>query len=527
MPTLAIRFPAGRYHATPWYRHVNEGAVEWPPSPWRLLRALLAVGFAKQNWPGASGEIPDTARRLIEKLASVRPWFLLPKGGVAHTRHYMPNGDWKMLNNKPTRNIDVDKVLDTFLRLNDPAEPLLVHWGVPLAEDESAWLASLAAGMAYFGRAESWVEAALVADQTPKTDWSRPHVEGESVPRGWEQTPLFTPITAEAYAAWRAKELSSALGAVSKLTSKKRAELDVAYPADLIACLCTDTAALQKAGWSQPPGSERVLYLRRADALEPSVARPRAHRAPRATVEAVLLTLASDTVHGQLCPLMIRTLPHMERLHDAATKKAGGLSPALTGCDMHTREPLKGHRHAHWIPFDLDGDGRIEHVLVYAPMGLDADVQQVLSRIERTWGKNLPEIVVSLAGFGSLELIRKQLRSMRGCTRGELASSTVWESRTPFLAPRHLKPNGKNSIDGQICAECESRGLSPPVRVERLSREETIRRDFFAFVRSRPEKPPPQTVPLCLRLTFAEPVSGPICLGYASHFGLGLFAAAV
>jgi CRISPR-associated protein Csb2 len=28
-----------------------------------------------------------------------------------------------------------------------------------------------------------------------------------------------------------------------------------------------------------------------------------------------------------------------------------------------------------------------------------------------------------------------------------------------------------------------------------------------------------------LRLTFAEPVSGPLCLGHSSHFGLGLFAA--
>jgi len=28
-----------------------------------------------------------------------------------------------------------------------------------------------------------------------------------------------------------------------------------------------------------------------------------------------------------------------------------------------------------------------------------------------------------------------------------------------------------------------------------------------------------------LRLTFSVPVAGPIALGYASHFGLGLFAA--
>ena len=41
--TLVVRFVLGRYHATPWGRHVNEGQVELPPSPWRLLRALYAV----------------------------------------------------------------------------------------------------------------------------------------------------------------------------------------------------------------------------------------------------------------------------------------------------------------------------------------------------------------------------------------------------------------------------------------------------------------------------------------------------
>jgi len=52
-----------------------------------------------------------------------------------------------------------------------------------------------------------------------------------------------------------------------------------------------------------------------------------------------------------------------------------------------------------------------------------------------------------------------------------------------------------------------------------------IKRKFFDFIRTRPDKAPPQTRPPALRLTFAEPVAGPLCLGYASHYGLGLFAA--
>ena len=52
-----------------------------------------------------------------------------------------------------------------------------------------------------------------------------------------------------------------------------------------------------------------------------------------------------------------------------------------------------------------------------------------------------------------------------------------------------------------------------------------IEHKFFDFIRARPDKAPPQTRPYALRLTFPEPISGPLCLGHSSHFGLGLFAA--
>jgi CRISPR-associated protein Csb2 len=44
-------------------------------------------------------------------------------------------------------------------------------------------------------------------------------------------------------------------------------------------------------------------------------------------------------------------------------------------------------------------------------------------------------------------------------------------------------------------------------------------------VRRSPANPPPHNAGFAIRLVFAEPVTGPICLGYASHFGLGLFVA--
>ena len=45
MTRILFSFPGGRYHATPWGSHVNEGLVEWPPSPWRLLRPFIATAY--------------------------------------------------------------------------------------------------------------------------------------------------------------------------------------------------------------------------------------------------------------------------------------------------------------------------------------------------------------------------------------------------------------------------------------------------------------------------------------------------
>src|SRR3990167_4696602 len=111
--TIKLNFLAGRYHATPWGRHVNEGVPEWPPSPWRLLRALVAV------WKRTC---PDLAEAQVKRLlgALVTPPLLhLPPHRVAHTRHYMP---WEKKG--PS---DRTLVFDTFTSV-DKRGDLLIHW---------------------------------------------------------------------------------------------------------------------------------------------------------------------------------------------------------------------------------------------------------------------------------------------------------------------------------------------------------------------------------------------------------------
>jgi CRISPR-associated protein Csb2 len=82
MTTIALRFPAHRFHATPWGRHVNEGIPEWPPSPYRLLRALYD-GWKRKHPEIEAAEVES----VFAALAQETPSFGLPRSAVApHTR---------------------------------------------------------------------------------------------------------------------------------------------------------------------------------------------------------------------------------------------------------------------------------------------------------------------------------------------------------------------------------------------------------------------------------------------------------
>ena len=82
---ITIHFLNGAYHATPWGKHVNEGIPEWPPSSWRLLRAIIAT------WKNTKPELStETVLPILEKLARSLPSYHLPDASTSHTRHWMP-----------------------------------------------------------------------------------------------------------------------------------------------------------------------------------------------------------------------------------------------------------------------------------------------------------------------------------------------------------------------------------------------------------------------------------------------------
>lgn len=552
---LELRFPAGRYHATPWGRHVNEGAIEWPPSPWRLLRALLAVGFTKLGW-SETGEAPPAARTLVEALAATPPTFRLPEASTAHTRHYMPQYKGS-----------TSKVLDAFAWIGRKAA-LGVEWDVALDPDQLELLDALLTRLTYLGRAESWVDARRVRELDEGATRCAPSETG--LFQGCERVPTLAPEEPGAYLAWREERVERAMAEElasererarakgkklpAKLSKAKAAKVTARYPSSTLEALFATTSALQRARWSQPPGSRWLSYWRKADALSARTA-PVGVRLPRRRdPTAVLLALTADTEKAAALPLVRHALWQGERLHSAWVKRAGDgdqtPSPCVTGTMGGQR--LEGHEHAYVLPLNLGHSGKLDHMLVYSRMGLDCSALAALRRVLKTYGAGLPPIFVSLVGVGQVEDLSEEVPQLR--------LSRTWVSFTPFVPPRYVKKSGKNALAGQIRAELESRGIDGLTTVEfetagptpgdepgqysaadrfwlALSRGSSSDRGSVPrlsarwrhFRRERQKEgrqAPRQALALGLRLSFAEDVRGPIALGYGSHFGLGQFVPA-
>jgi CRISPR-associated protein Csb2 len=347
-------------------------------------------------------------------------------------------------------------------------------------------------------------------------------------------------IPSHHYSEWRQSEVDRALTTFPLPEGKKKPTVKLLkdreksvepYPPNLIECLMKDTTWWKSHGWGAPPGSQSVLYWRQRDSFQvgpPTRSKP----VPPKAVTTMLLALTTPSGNKSALPPLTRTLPQAELFHSAVVSRVGKGRAVncseLTGRDEQGQPLRNSHQHAHVLPVDLDSDGHLDHFVIHAPMGLGAAAQQAIGTLQRTWTKNgVGDLQLAVAGAGDIDSLRTlpyELRESVIRLLGEPGGARSWVSSTPFVPPRHLKRRGANTIEGQVRAELASRQFPIDCEVEVLNGESIARRHF---VRSRRHgrQLPPKDIGFAIRLKFAQPVSGPICLGYASHFGIGLFAA--
>lgn len=489
MLALAFTFPAGRYHATPWDRHVNEGAVAWPPEPWRILRGLIATWHHKLKYNGTHSEA--NLRGLIESLSAELPEYRLPAASHSHTRHYMP----QFAAGKTSLLFDAF----TAVRRDDPLTVIWRH--IDLPDDQRALLDELLSVMGYLGRAESWVEARCI-DSAPVPDCT-PGTEALDADTGelmGELVTLYAPLPADAYQTLRS----------GFLTDKKAIKkLGATLPGTLLDALSVDTADLRKLGWSQPPAARKVSYLRPVDALRP---RYTIHRAP-----ARKASTASFILIGKPLPRVEDSLRIGELMRVAVMSQCKRLlgedriPPTFSGHGLPTGNR---HRHAFYLPWDSNGDGRLDRIIVHAPDGMDAELLRVLAHVDKLWSRGGSQWRLVLEGSGD--------PSLADAITGP---GVAWQSVTPYLHPWHVKK--RFGIEDQLRRECRERGLPELVEFEQLSAVPVGNqmRNPIRFQRFRSKRGlnQPDRHGSFWRMTFAEPVSGPMALGFGCHFGLGLF----
>jgi CRISPR-associated protein Csb2 len=498
MLVIELRFLTGRFHATPWGRHVNEGVPEWPPSPYRLVRALYDVWKRKRSdWPQSRVE------PLLTALAASPPSYYLPPANPSHTRSFLSQNL-----RDPTKK---QLIFDGFVTV-DPARAVLMAWpDATLSPQAASDLDHLLSLTNYLGRSESWVTVQL-CNNRGNMPWNCCPSDVQSEAENAEIVQVACAVTPESY---QAKPYAMPSKKVTR-RGKVQGESTPAHQSWMDA-LSWSTAELLSSRRSEPPALRLVPYLRSARCFGVS-ARPHvASRRP--AIHGVLYALDS-----KVAPRVVSTLEIAERvrrklmgIHKAVVGDPARVSPKFSGKDS-AGVPLKGHQHIYIMPQDRDGDGRLDHILIVCKAALDETEQLAMDRLETIWqSRGRPDIRLVPTRWGDLDHL--------------LTSARRFVSATPLvLARRYRRGRGEFAewVATEICRELAHHGLPQPSRIKHLPRLTYPSGTSHRWLEFRRNRKDDQVRPgYGFELEFPEPVAGPFALGYGCHFGLGQFVPSV
>ncbi len=341
--TLVLTFPLGRYHATPWDRHVNEGAVELPPSPWRLLRMLYAV------WQTRCPEIPESVvHQLLSDLAAP-PTFYVPAHNISHSRHYYPDAK-----------AGTDRTLDAFA-LFGTEDQLAAQWSVELHADQRNALRRIAESIPYFGRADSICT-------------------GEIDP-GWEPA---------GHAVWKPLDVAERVDDYHEVNSVLSPEIPL-----IVETLLHSPAEVRRRGLRFPVGSRLVAY-----GLESSAEAVLTAAAPR--LARTVTTIRFDLLQPALPP-DTDAVVYTDLLRQAAIKQLGeNQEGTMLGGKTSDNAPMQGGMHAHYLP--VFRDRRLTGLVVWIP-GVAPDKELSALCDIRALYDYKRRVQVRVSGVGSVEQV--------------------------------------------------------------------------------------------------------------------------
>lgn len=482
---IEVELLAGRYHAHLWGEaQFGMAGPEWPPSPWRLLRALASSWFCAR--PLLSS---DEARdRLLEALGrSGAPAIWLPRAAVHEVRYY-----------QPVRLGASDRVLHHDHFAVPEGGRFWFRFETRLEPDQRALLAELLGRLRYLGRTESRARLRLEERDSPPPGvfWVMPcgAIQPTS-PTEYRRVLCTAPD-------FRASDLWSV-----------RSDGETAengHPTHLVDVLLGKRMPL-------PSGARWVEYAVPDKALVHEIR-------PRAVAKGADSDVDVAEIRYRLnrrIPIPLRYVVAVARaFRDAAVEAhrrsaTGKTSPMLSGREVDGAV-ARGPYHAYYLPRLRPGAVTLDELLVRVPGGrltrLELDALLGVERI-RAGGPGYPIAVVPEAVVASAQ---------------PAASARRWRSITPFLPPRrHRRGREETRVERQIIACAEDVCGRRPVQVESLpgpgglgSVSSLLGHEYgsagggWTFARR---------LGFWLELVFEEPVVLARPLGADAHFGAGQF----
>lgn len=238
-----------------------------------------------------------------------------------------------------------------------------------------------------------------------------------------------------------------------------------------------------------------------------------------------VVTTARYALNSTVLPLVQDALPFAEQVRRALIRNRVDTShsEAITGKTIGGT-PLEGHEHAHYLATDEDGDGRLDHVTIYAPCGFSQEDTDALGAMRSIFRRgNRPDVSMVLTGLGN----REQFAQVP-----VFARSRRWRSVTPFSLPRFSTrgvgkpPRPRDLPAAQLQRELRRRGLPEAISIKRIEGVAVNQRPMARWLdfQTRRFKGDAGHGLAGFEIEFAEAVAGPMALGFACHFSLGLFA---
>lgn len=553
MLRIEVRFPLGVYHAL---SNARFGEPEWPPSPVRLIGALLA---AAHEAPGAD---TDAARALLERLCAAPPPVIVAPEltAVGETRAGDERAGTEVVvalrgasRWAPRNHSDSEVKTNGLSPRNLARERTEVHKGgvaigdrrveirwpdLDLRHDDHRLLDALLGELTFLGTSRSPVIARAVgADEATDAEASDRWEPG--VGRGDAAVRVPNPGLLRAF-----DQRHEARRSTGKKPIAAGEHVPSVAMGNVIPYVLRSHRLAAEEGEPLDPRQWGEMLVLELD--------PGPETAPERSAERARLAAGKPPQHSQLRPKAAAGF-----LLARAFREALLGAYAAIGTDGEAPPVLRGHgdeAHAAIVPLPFVGtivkrserkengqkieqehripaDGIVRGIAVLLPHedrvpDVAAQAEQVKQGLLRFVAGERRWVDVPNAGRVFFRLPnpnRPLLQTLRDARYRR--ASRVWETVLPVVHAHRRTSTGPRGLFRQVAADCRHVGLPEPLAVEVLEHAPL----GGAPDRLWPDRlvPPDWRGPLNgprshLRITFERPIVGPVILGRARHFGVGL-----